>query len=111
MPSALLSVYDKSGVTELAKALHDLGWSLVSSGGTAAAIAATGVPVTDVADITGFPAILDHRVVTLHPKVHGGLLADLDDERTGPTSPSTASSRSRSSSSTSTRSRPTPGSS
>ena len=80
MPTALLSVYDKSGVVELATALHDLGWSLVSSGGTAAAIAATGVPVTDVADLTGFPAILGHRVVTLHPKVHGGILADLDDE-------------------------------
>ena len=60
--------------------MHDLGWSLVSSGGTAATIAATGVPVTDVADLTGFPAILGHRVVTLHPKVHGGILADLDDE-------------------------------
>ena len=80
MPTALLSVYDKSGVVELATALHDLGWTLVSSGGTAATIAATGVPVTDVADLTGFPAILGHRVVTLHPKVHGGILADLDDE-------------------------------
>ncbi len=80
MPTALLSVYDKSGVIELATALHDLGWSLISSGGTAATIAATGVPVTDVADLTGFPAILGHRVVTLHPKVHGGILADLADE-------------------------------
>ena len=49
---------------------------IVSSGGTAEAVAAAGVPVTDVADLTGVPAILDHRVVTLHPKVHGGLLAD-----------------------------------
>ena len=80
VPTALLSVYDKSGVTELADALHDLGWSLVSSGGTASAIGAAGVAVTDVADLTGFPAILGHRVVTLHPKVHGGILADLDDE-------------------------------
>ncbi len=76
MPTALLSVYDKSGIVELAGELHDLGWSLVSSGGTAAAIAAAGLPVTDVADLTGTPAILGHRVVTLHPKVHGGILAD-----------------------------------
>jgi phosphoribosylaminoimidazolecarboxamide formyltransferase/IMP cyclohydrolase len=73
---ALLSVYDKTGVVELARALHELGWDLVSSGGTARAIADSGVPVTDVADLTGFPAILGHRVVTLHPKVHGGILAD-----------------------------------
>ena len=76
MPTALLSVYDKSGIAEFAKALHELGWNIVSSGGTARAVAEVGVPVTDVADLTGVPAILDHRVVTLHPKVHGGLLAD-----------------------------------
>src|SRR5688500_17011919 len=76
MPSALLSVYDKTGVVDLASALHDLGWKLISSGGTAGAIAAAGIPVTDVAELTGVPAILGHRVVTLHPKVHGGLLAD-----------------------------------
>ncbi|MAT07363.1 MAG: bifunctional phosphoribosylaminoimidazolecarboxamide formyltransferase/inosine monophosphate cyclohydrolase [Acidimicrobiaceae bacterium] len=76
MPTALLSVYDKTGVADLAAALHELGWSLVSSGGTAKAIAETGVPVTDVADLTGVPAILDHRVVTLHPKIHGGILGD-----------------------------------
>ena len=81
VPTALLSVYDKTGVTDLAAALHGLGWSLVSSGGTAKAIAATGVPVTDVADLTGVPAILDHRVVTLHPKVHGGILADPTNEQ------------------------------
>jgi phosphoribosylaminoimidazolecarboxamide formyltransferase/IMP cyclohydrolase len=73
---ALLSVYDKTGVAALARSLHELGWDLVSSGGTARAIAEEGVPVTDVADLTGFPAILGHRVVTLHPKVHGGILAD-----------------------------------
>jgi phosphoribosylaminoimidazolecarboxamide formyltransferase/IMP cyclohydrolase len=73
---ALLSVYDKTGVVDLARALHELGWDLVSSGGTARAIAEAGVPVTDVADLTGVPAILGHRVVTLHPKVHGGILAD-----------------------------------
>ena len=76
MPTALLSVYDKSGIAEFAAALHELGWNIVSSGGTAKAVAAVGVPVTDVADLTGVPAILDHRVVTLHPKVHGGILAD-----------------------------------
>ncbi len=76
MPIALLSVYDKTGIVELAAGLHAQGWRLVSSGGTARAVAAAGVPVVDVADLTGVPAILDHRVVTLHPKVHGGLLAD-----------------------------------
>jgi len=76
---ALLSAYDKTGIVELAKGLVDLGWELVSSGGTAKAIADAGLPVTDVADLTGFPAMLGHRVVTLHPKVHGGLLADRDD--------------------------------
>jgi phosphoribosylaminoimidazolecarboxamide formyltransferase/IMP cyclohydrolase len=79
MKRALLSVYDKSGVVELARALHELDWGLVSSGGTAAAIADDGIPVTDVAELTGTPAILGHRVVTLHPKVHGGLLADPND--------------------------------
>jgi phosphoribosylaminoimidazolecarboxamide formyltransferase/IMP cyclohydrolase len=69
-------VYDKTGIVELAGELHGLGWDLVSSGGTARAIADAGIPVTDVADLTGFPAILGHRVVTLHPKVHGGILAD-----------------------------------
>ncbi len=79
MNRALLSVYDKTGVVELASGLHALGWTLVSSGGTARAIAKAGVPVTDVAELTGVPAILGHRVVTLHPKVHGALLADPDD--------------------------------
>jgi phosphoribosylaminoimidazolecarboxamide formyltransferase/IMP cyclohydrolase len=75
---ALLSVYDKSGLVDLARGLHELGFELVSSGGTARAVAEAGIPVLDVADVTGVPAILDHRVVTLHPKVHGGLLADRD---------------------------------
>ncbi len=79
MPTALFSVYDKSGVAEFAAALHRLGWRIVSSGGTAREIAAAGVEVTDVADLTGVPAILGHRVVTLHPRVHGGLLADPTD--------------------------------
>lgn len=76
---ALLSAYDKTGIVELAQGLHELGWALVSSGGTAKAIAAAGLPVADVADVTGSPIMLGHRVVTLHPKVHGGILADLDD--------------------------------
>lgn len=79
VPTALLSVYDKSGIVDFASALHDLGWSLVSSGGTARAVAEAGVPVTDVAELTGLPAILGHRVVTLHPKIHGGILADPTD--------------------------------
>ncbi|MEY4996549.1 MAG: Bifunctional purine biosynthesis protein purH [Actinomycetota bacterium] len=78
MPRALLSVYDKTGIAEFASALHALGWTLLSSGGTAAHISAAGVPVTDVAEVTGTPPILDHRVVTLHPNVHGGILADRD---------------------------------
>ena len=76
MPTALLSVYDKSGIADLARSLTGLGWSLVSSGGTATAIADAGVEVTDVVELTGVPAILSHRVVTLHPKIHGGILAD-----------------------------------
>jgi phosphoribosylaminoimidazolecarboxamide formyltransferase/IMP cyclohydrolase len=76
---ALLSVYDKTGVVELARSLHELGFELLSSGGTAAALRDEGLPVTDTAELTGFPAILGHRVVTLHPKVHGGILADRDD--------------------------------
>ncbi len=75
---ALLSVFDKTGVTELAAGLVELGWELISSGGTAKAIADAGLPVTDVADHTGSPIMLGHRVVTLHPKIHGGILADRD---------------------------------
>ena len=73
---ALLSVYDKTGIVEFAKELQHRGVTLVSSGGTAKAIADAGIPVTAVDDITGVPPILDHRVVTLHPKIHGGILAD-----------------------------------
>jgi phosphoribosylaminoimidazolecarboxamide formyltransferase/IMP cyclohydrolase len=76
---ALLSVYDKSGIVELARELADLGVDLVSSGGTAAALRDAGLPVTDLAELTGFEPILGHRVVTLHPKVHGGILADPTD--------------------------------
>ncbi len=73
---ALLSVYDKAGIVDFARELQRRGVELVSSGGTAKAIADAGVPVTAVDDITGVPPILDHRVVTLHPKIHGGILAD-----------------------------------
>jgi phosphoribosylaminoimidazolecarboxamide formyltransferase / IMP cyclohydrolase len=76
---ALLSVYDKAGIVEFAEGLADLGWELVSSGGTATALRDAGLEVSDTAAITGFPAILGHRVVTLHPKVHGGILADRTD--------------------------------
>ncbi len=75
---ALLSVFDKSGITELAQGLHDLGWELVSSGGTARVIGEAGIAVIDVADYTGSPIMLGHRVVTLHPRIHGGILADRD---------------------------------
>lgn len=73
---ALVSVYDKTGLTELAAALHAAGIEIVSTGSTAATIAATGVPVTRVEDLTGFPECLDGRVKTLHPRVHAGILAD-----------------------------------
>lgn len=74
---ALVAVSDKTGLVELATALHAAGVEIVSTGGTSAAIAAAGIPVTQVGDLTGFPEHLDGRVRTLHPKVHSGLLADL----------------------------------
>ncbi|MFG3115307.1 bifunctional phosphoribosylaminoimidazolecarboxamide formyltransferase/IMP cyclohydrolase [Streptomyces sp. NPDC048197] len=74
---ALVSVYDKSGLEELAQGLHAAGVELVSTGSTAGKIAAAGVPVTKVEELTGFPECLDGRVKTLHPKVHAGILADL----------------------------------
>jgi phosphoribosylaminoimidazolecarboxamide formyltransferase/IMP cyclohydrolase len=73
---ALISVYDKTGLDELATGLHALGVEIVSTGSTAARIAAAGVPVTPVEELTGFPECLDGRVKTLHPGVHAGLLAD-----------------------------------
>ena len=73
---ALLSVYDKTGLEALAGGLHEAGVALVSTGSTAARIAAAGVPVTPVEEVTGFPECLDGRVKTLHPKVHAGILAD-----------------------------------
>ena len=73
---ALLSVYDKTGLIELATALHDAGVELVSTGSTAGKIADAGVPVTRVEELTGFPECLEGRVKTLHPRVHAGILAD-----------------------------------
>ena len=77
---ALLSVYDKQGLAEFARGLSDLGVELVSSASTAAALDAAGLPVTKVETVTGMPEMLDERVKTLHPKIHGGLLADRDKE-------------------------------
>jgi phosphoribosylaminoimidazolecarboxamide formyltransferase/IMP cyclohydrolase len=75
---ALISVSDKTGIVDLAKELHALGVGLISTGGTAKLLAEQGLPVTEVAEVTGFPEMLDGRVKTLHPKVHGGLLARRD---------------------------------
>ena len=75
---ALVSVSDKSGIIEFARLLHGMGVVLLSTGGTAALLRDAGVPVTDVADYTGFPEMLDGRVKTLHPRVHGGILARRD---------------------------------
>ena len=75
---ALISVSDKTGIVELAQQLYALGVGLISTGGTAKLLADQGLPVTEVAEVTGFPEMLDGRVKTLHPKVHGGLLARRD---------------------------------
>jgi phosphoribosylaminoimidazolecarboxamide formyltransferase / IMP cyclohydrolase len=76
--TALLSVSDKTGIVEFAQALHAHGIKLLSTGGTAKLLASQGLPVTEVSEITGFPEMLDGRVKTLHPRVHGGLLARRD---------------------------------
>ena len=76
---ALLSVYDKEGLIELAQGLVDLGWELVASGNTAAALAGAGIAHLQVAEVTGSPEMLGGRVKTLHPKIHGGILADRDE--------------------------------
>ena len=77
--TALISVSDKSGIADLARELSSLGIRILSTGGTFKALSAVGIAVTDVSDITGFPEIMDGRVKTLHPNVHGGLLAIRDD--------------------------------
>ena len=76
--NALISVSDKTCVVELARGLHDLGMQLISTGGTAKLLRSQGLPVREVAEVTGFAEMLDGRVKTLHPKVHGGLLARRD---------------------------------
>lgn len=75
MPTAILSVHDKTGIVEFAKSLADLGWTLLASGGTAKLLRGSGLAVTEVADYTKSPEILGGRVKTLHPAIHGGLLA------------------------------------
>jgi phosphoribosylaminoimidazolecarboxamide formyltransferase/IMP cyclohydrolase len=75
MPRAILSVHDKTGLVDFARGLHELGWMLIASGGTAKTLRDNAVPATEVADYTGSPEILGGRVKTLHPAIHGGLLA------------------------------------
>ncbi len=75
MPTAILSVYDKTGLVEFAQGLTDLGWTLLASDGTAKLLRENGLPVTEVAEYTRSPEILGGRVKTLHPAIHGGLLA------------------------------------
>ncbi len=75
MPTAILSVYDKTGLVDLARGLHNLGWRLLASGGTARTLQAKNLPVLEVAEYTRSPEILGGRVKTLHPAIHGGLLA------------------------------------
>ena len=74
MPAALISVFDKIGVVHFAKGLHELGFEIISSGGTARTLKENKIPVTEVGEYTGFPEMLDGRVKTLHPKIHGGIL-------------------------------------
>jgi phosphoribosylaminoimidazolecarboxamide formyltransferase/IMP cyclohydrolase len=78
MPTALISAFNKDGIVPFAKTLIDLGWTIISSGGTARVLSEAGLAVTDVAEISGLPAVLGHRVVTLVPHIHGGLLATED---------------------------------
>ena len=78
---ALISVSDKTNIAEFAKELSNLGVEILSTGGTARAIKEAGVPVRDVSDYTGFPEMMDGRIKTLHPKIHGGLLAMRDNEK------------------------------
>src|SRR6478672_8040017 len=78
MPRALLSVSDKTGIVELSRGLSARGFELVSTGGTAKALADAGLQVTGVSELTGFPEMMDGRVKTLHPALHGGILARRD---------------------------------
>src|ERR1043165_9763528 len=78
MPRALLSVSDKTGIADLGRGLAARGFELVSTGGTARALSEAGLPVTSVSDITGFPEMMDGRLKTLRPRLHGGILARRD---------------------------------
>src|ERR1700674_148080 len=78
MPRALLSVSNKAGIVDLGRGLAARGYELVSTGGTARALAEAGLAVTSVSDLTGFPELMDGRVKTLHPALHGGILARRD---------------------------------
>lgn len=78
MKRVLISVTDKSGIVEFAEELVKLGMEIISTGGTANILRNQGIPVTDVSEVTGFPEILDGRVKTLHPKIHGGILGRRD---------------------------------
>src|SRR6202158_1750775 len=78
MPRALLSVSDKTGVVDLGRSLAARGFELVSTGGTARALSDAGLTVTSVSNLTGFPEMMDGRLKTLHPKIHGGILARRD---------------------------------
>src|SRR5437868_7792593 len=76
---ALISVWDKTGIVDFARALHDeFGIEIISTGGTAKALRDAGIPVTLVEEVTSFPEMMDGRVKTLHPKIHAGILADRD---------------------------------
>ena len=77
-PRALISVWHKEGVEELSKALSDMNWQILSTGGTARRLRAAGISVIDVSEATGHPEVFDGRVKTLHPAVHGGILARRD---------------------------------
>ena len=81
-PRALISVYDKSGVVEFARQISDMGWEILSTGGTARLLKENNIDVIDVTDVTGHPEVFDGRVKTLHPAIHAGILArgsNLDD--------------------------------
>ncbi len=75
---ALISVHDKTGIVDFARGLHTLGVQVLSTGGTARLLREAGIPVRDVSEVTGFPELLDGRVKTLHPRIHGGILARRD---------------------------------
>ncbi|MBQ5613725.1 MAG: bifunctional phosphoribosylaminoimidazolecarboxamide formyltransferase/IMP cyclohydrolase, partial [Tidjanibacter sp.] len=77
---ALVSVSDKRGVVDFCRSLKELGWDIIATGGTMKLLEAEGIECINISDVTGFPEICDGRVKTLHPKVHGGLLARRDDE-------------------------------